>query len=393
MDDNAVTPFRIEISDAAIQDLHDRLDRTRWPDELPDVGWSYGTPLAYLKELAAYWRNDFDWRAAEATLNAYDQFTTTIDGTNVHFLHVRSAEPTARPLLVTHGWPGSVAEFLRILGPLTDPAAHGGDPAEAFHVVAPSIPGYGFSGPTTETGWDLSRVGNAFVELMSRLGYERFGVHGGDWGAMISRSIGLGHTDRVTGVHLTMLPTGIQRTEPTEAELAGLSEADQARLKLSYERTKTFTSDGSAYGMLQSTRPQTLSYALTDSPVGQLSWIAEKFKAWTDSTDRPEDAIDRDQMLTNISIYWFTGTAGSSARLYYESAHAGTGFRGGPPPAGSVPTGVAVFPAELSVPIRQLAEKYDNIVHWAEYEHGGHFAAMEQPDVLVADLRTFFRKV
>ncbi|GAA1694690.1 epoxide hydrolase [Fodinicola feengrottensis] len=391
MDATEVTPFRIDIPDADLADLHERLARTRWPDELPGVGWDYGIPLGYVRELAEYWRTAYDWRAYEARLNEFDQFTTTIDGTNVHFLHVRSPEPSAVPLLVTHGWPGSVAEFLKVLGPLTDPAAHGGDPADAFHVVAPSIPGYGFSGPTTETGWDVGRVATAFGELMTRLGYDRFAVHGGDWGAMISRETGVRHPERVLGVHLTMLPTGVQRSKPTKQDLEGLSEADQKQLVTSYERTIQFQSSGAGYGMLQSTRPQTLAYGLADSPTGQLAWITEKFKEWTDSTDRPEDAVDRDQLLTNVSIYWLTGTAGSSARLYYETAHAGRGWGGPPPPASTVPTGVAVFPKELSLPVRRLAERSDNIVHWTEFEHGGHFAAMEQPEALVGDIRTFFR--
>jgi pimeloyl-ACP methyl ester carboxylesterase len=390
MDPTDLTPFRIDIPDADLADLRDRLARTRWPDELPGVGWAYGIPRDYVRELADYWRTEYDWRKHEAELNEYDQFTTTIDGTNVHFLHVRSPHPNAKPLLVTHGWPGSVAEFLKILGPLTNPD----DPADAFHVVAPSIPGYGFSGPTHETGWNLGRIAAAFGELMARLGYERFGVHGGDWGSMISRQAGIQLADRVTGVHLTMLPSGVQQSKPTDEELAGLSDAERQRLEASYERTTRFRADGAGYGMLQSTRPQTLSYGLTDSAAGQLAWITEKFKEWTDSTDRPEDAVDRDQLLTNVSIYWFTATAGSSARLYYETARAsGGGWGRGKLPSGTAPTGVAVFPKELSLPIRSLAEKSDNIVHWSEFEHGGHFAAMEQPEALVADIRTFFRSL
>jgi pimeloyl-ACP methyl ester carboxylesterase len=388
MEATDITPFRIDIPDADITDLHERLARTRWPDELPGVGWAYGIPLGYVRELADYWRTEYDWRGHEAELNAYDQFTTTIDGTNVHFLHVRSPHPNARPLLVTHGWPGSVAEFLKIIEPLTNPA----DAADAFHLVMPSIPGYGFSGPTGETGWDVPRVASAFGELMSRLGYERFGVHGGDWGSMISRQAGIQLAERVSGVHLTMLPTGVQLTKPTDEELAGLSEAEQKQRVASYEQMVRFRTDGAAYGMQQSTRPQTLSYGLTDSPAGQLAWITEKFKEWTDSADRPEDAVDRDQLLTNVSIYWFTATAGSSARLYYETARSGGGW-GSKRPSSTTPTGVAVFHRELSIPVRSIAEKSDNIVQWTEYEHGGHFAAMEQPEALVADIRTFFRSL
>ena len=390
MDDNAVRPFRIEILDAAIQDLHDRLDRARWPDELPDVGWGYGTPLGYLKELANYWRNEFDWREHEATLNAYDQFTTTIDGANVHFLHVKSPQPNARPLLITHGWPGSVAEFLRILGPLTDPAAHGGDPADAFHVVAPSIPGYGFSGPTTETGWDLARIGNAFAELMTRLGYERYGVHGGDWGAMISRSMGIGHADRITG----RPPQHAADRHPAHrADRGGAGRPERAGAGAAEAVVRAHDAvHPRRFGVRDPALDQAADARVRPARLaGRPAGLDRREVQGVDRfPDRPEDAVDRDQMLTNISIYWFTGTAGSSARLYYESAHAGSGWRG-KPQAGTAPTGVAVFPAELSIPIRRLAEQSDHIVHWAEYDHGGHFAAMEQPNVLVDDIRTFFR--
>jgi pimeloyl-ACP methyl ester carboxylesterase len=385
-----IQPYLLEIPEADLEDLRQRLDRTRWPDELPGVGWAYGVPLGYLRELVAYWRDQYDWRASERQLNDFPQFTTTIDGQRVHFLHVRSPERAAMPLIITHGWPGSVAEFMRMIGPLTDPSAHGGDPADAFHVVAPSIPGYGLSGPTTERGWDVRRVATAFAELMLRLGYRRFGAHGGDWGAGISRDLGLIDPAHVAGVHVTMLSSAVPREQLTTEELAELSEADRERVKESLRRRADFIREGIGYGMIQSTRPQTLAYALTDSPVGQLAWIVEKFREWTDTPDRPEDAVDRDQLLTNVSLYWFTATAGSSARLYYEAAHGGVSWAATDEPS-VTPTGVAVFPREISLPIRRLAERTNPIIHWSEFDRGGHFAAMEVPDVLVGDLREFFR--
>jgi epoxide hydrolase len=301
----------------------------------------------------------------------------------VHFLHVRSPEPGALPLIITHGWPGSIAEFLNVIGPLADPRSHGGDPAGAFHVVAPSMPGYGFSGPARERGWNMRRVAAAWAQLMSRLGYRRYGAQGGDWGSGISRELGVIDAAHVAGVHVTMLTAPVP-DDP--AELAGLTATEQARLGAAAR----FRAEGRGYGMIQSTRPQTLAYALTDSPAGQLAWIVEKFREWTDSTDRPEDAVDRDQMLTNVTIYWLTGTAGSSARLYYETAHSGAQ---GPPEPALVPTGVAVFPREIAPPIRRFAERSSNIVHWSEFDRGGHFAAMEVPDLLVGDVREFFQLV
>jgi microsomal epoxide hydrolase len=380
--DAEIRPFRIDIPQADLDDLRDRLARTRWPDELPGVGWAYGVPAGYLKELAEYWRTSYDWRRHEARLNELPQFTTTIDGANVHFLHVRSPEPGALPLVMTHGWPGSVVEFLEVIGPLTDPRAHGGDPADAFHVVCPSIPGYGFSGPTRETGWDNGRVARAVAELMRRLGCTRYGAQGGDWGAGVSLSLGRIDADHVVGAHVNFLSA---RSYGSEAELENLTEDEKDRLRDS----ERFANELWGYGEIQGTRPQTLAYALTDSPVGQLAWIVEKFKEWTDSSERPEDAVDRDQMLTNVTLYWLTGTAGSSARLYYETSHAGRGGGRGPSLA---PVGVAVFPREIFRPIRRLAERSQPIVHWSEFERGGHFAAMEEPDLLVGDVRAFFRR-
>jgi pimeloyl-ACP methyl ester carboxylesterase len=382
-----MNPFRIEIPQSDLDDLKRRIADTRWPDEMPGVGWDRGVPLEYLKELAEYWQNDYDWRAAEARLNEFPQYLTEIDGTTVHFLHVRSAEPGALPLILTHGWPGTVAEFLDVIGPLTDPAAHGGDPADAFHLVIPSIPGYAFSGPTGQVGWDTARVAGAWVELMRRLGYDRYAVQGGDWGSPISLRLGLADPGHVVGVHLNMCVTF---PPPDPSAMADLDDADLARL----EFTGRFMQDGTGWQRIQSTRPQTLSYALTDSPVGQLAWIAEKYKEWTDSPKVPEDAVSRDHLLTAVSIYWLTATAGSSAQLYYESSHMDADFVrtwGGPWPL-AMPVGVASFPKDAVRPVRRFAENIiPNLTHWSEFDRGGHFPALEQPDLLVGDIRAFAR--
>ncbi|GAA2678884.1 epoxide hydrolase [Streptomyces aculeolatus] len=387
--DGSIRPFRISVPDRDLDDLHHRLDRTRWPDELPGAGWDYGVPRDYLRELVRYWRHEYDWRAAEARLNRWPQFMTTIDGADVHFAHIRSPEPGATPLIVTHGWPGSFVEFERIAGPLTDPRAYGADSADAFHLVLPSIPGFGFSGPTREKGWEHLRVAGAFGELMRRLGYRRYGAQGGDWGAAVSRELGRLYAGDVVGVHLNIIPGAGATAEPAEAELAALGPAERARTLASWQRFQHWSREKQGYADIQSTRPQTLAYALTDSPVGQLAWIAEKFKEWTDSADRPEDAVDRDHLLTNVMIYWLTGTAGSAARLYYERAHAA--YRGRPPERSATPTAYAAFPQENFVVLRHLAERTENIVRWTEFDRGGHFAAMEQPELLVGDVRAFFR--
>lgn len=378
-DDQQIHPFRIDVPQVQLDDLRDRLAATRWPDELPGVDWSYGVPVSYARGLAEHWRTEFDWRAAEAQLNAFPQFTTRIDGQNIHFLHVRSPEPEALPLIITHGWPGSVAEFMKVIRPLTDPAAHGGDGTDAFHVVAPSIPGFGFSGPTTEPGWDLNRVVRAWAELMSRLGYERFGAQGGDSGAVISPMLGRADSAHVAGVHVNGglgFPTG----DP--AEFQGLTEAELSRLGQYQDQ------DRSGYAVMQATRPQTLAFGLHDSPAGQMAWIVEKFKEWTDpARELPEDAVDIDQLLTDISIYWYTGTAASSARLYKENQQSW----GGAAEYSSLPHGVAIFPGDPGV--RRIAEREHKVVHWSEFDRGGHFAAMEAPDLLVEDIRAFFRMV
>ncbi|MCX5016698.1 epoxide hydrolase [Streptomyces sp. NBC_00555] len=379
--------FRLDVAQAELDDLGERLGRVRWPDELPGVGWAYGIPLGEMRELVEYWRGEYDWRAAEARLNAWPQFTTVIDGARVHFAHLRSPEPDATPLLMTHGWPGSFVEFQRVAGPLTDPRAHGGDPADAFHLVLPSIPGFGLSGPTTETGWEFKRVARAFGVLMERLGYEAYGVQGGDWGAAISRELGRIRPRNVVGVHLNLLPGGGAIEEPGAEELAALSPDERERTLASWERYRVWARERQGYADIQATRPQTLAYGLNDSPVGLLAWIGEKFAEWSD----PRSPIDRDQMLTNVMLYWLSGTAGSAARIYYERAHAD--YFGQPPEVSRTPTALADFPRDNFIPLRHVAARTDNIVRWTSYERGGHFPAMEVPELLVGDVRAFFRQM
>ena len=381
--DASIRPFRIEVPETDLDDLRERLARTRWPDEMPGVGWSRGVPLGYLKELAEYWRTDYDWRANEARLNGFPQFTTVIDGQVIHFLHVRSPEPDALPLVMTHGYPSSIAEFAGLIGPLTDPRGHGGDPADAFHVVIPSLPGFGFSSPVAETGWELARTAKAWVELMRRLGYERYGAHGGDVGAGVSGDLGIHDPDRVVGAHVTTDPTALALIGgmlPDEAE--DMTESQKDRLR----ELRGWEADGRGYLQIQTTRPQTLAYGLNDSPAYQLAWIVEKFKEWTSpAAELPEDAVDRDQMLTNVSIYWFTGTGTSAARFIYEAAHAERDW-GAMSPA---PAGMAVFAADDL--LERVLNGDGHIEHWSQFESGGHFPAMEVPDLLVGDIRKFFR--
>lgn len=380
----ATRPFRIDIPEADLQDLRERLARTRWPRELPGVGWSRGVPLAYLEGLARYWGETYDWRAQEARLNRLPQFTTSLDGANVHFLHLRSPEPDALPLVITHGWPGSFVEYLRVLGPLADPRRHGGDPTDAFHLVVPTIPGFGFSGPAPETGWSTVRTAHAWAELMQGLGYQRYGAQGGDVGAIISPELGRLAPDHVAGVHVNAASVGFIPPGPIDpAVVAELSDAERVKL----DKIQRFTTDQWGYNALQSTRPQTLAYALTDSPAGQLAWIVEKFKEWTDEAhELPEEAVDRDDLLTDVSLYWLTGTGGSSAQIYYENMH---GLSWAPPERSRVPTAVANFAQDVA--IRRFAESGNTITRWTEFDRGGHFAAMEAPDLFIDDVRAFFR--
>nr|WP_239128274.1 epoxide hydrolase [Planobispora siamensis] len=417
---DGIRPFRIDIPQARLDDLAARLAGTRWPDELPGVGWSRGVPVGYLKELAEYWRTGYDWRVHEAAINEHPQYVTTVDGQNIHFLHVRSPEPDAVPLLLLHGWPGGVVDFLDVIGPLSDPRAHGGDPSAAFHLVIPSLPGFGFSTPLAGPGMNAARMAGLFVRLMDLLGYERYGVQGYDTGSWVAPEVGKQAPERVVGIHVNAMitfPVG------AEGEMDGLSEAEQRR----WRRMQDFN-DG--YLQCNAKRPQTVTYGLHDSPVGQLAWIVEKFKELTEPEEGlPEDSVDRDRILTDVSIYWLTGTAGSAAQIYYEEISAGAwsesadagawsegagwgeetggstgtgesagwgeetgGDAGGwAPQRGTVPTGVLVSAHDVTV--RRWAERDHDIVHWTELGKGGHFLSMEAPDLLVGDVRAFFAKV
>jgi hypothetical protein len=366
-------PFRAEIPQDELDDLQERLARVRWPDEPPGAGGRYGVPRDYVRELVEHWRTGFDWRVAEAKLNAHPQFTTTIDGATVHLVHVRSPEPDALALICTHGWPMSVFEYLDLIGPLTDPRAHGGDPADAFHLVIPSIPGVALSGPTTEPGWDTQRIARAWASLMERVGYERYGAHGNDSGSLISPELGRVAPERVAGVHVTQLfsfPSG----DP--AEFAGMSEEDMAALQF----LERFTAGGGlAYNAYQSAQPQTLAYALQDSPAGWLAWVTQLFQRW----------LAPDAILTHASAYWLTGTVGSSIRRYYEDVHAAAR----PTEPTTAPTGVAIF-AEDFQSVRRFADRdHANIVSWNRYDRGSHFAPEDAPDLLLGDIRGFFREL
>jgi pimeloyl-ACP methyl ester carboxylesterase len=374
----AMEPSPIAVPDADLDDLRARLRRTRWPEAETVDDWSQGIPLAYVCELCEHWAGAYDWRATEARLNALGPFRTEIDGLGIHGLHVRSPEPGALPLVLTHGWPGSVIEFLDVIGPLADPVAHGGDAADAFHVVVPALPGYGFSDKPSAPGWNVERIGQGWAELMARLGYDRYGAQGGDWGAMVTTAVAAADPDHVAGVHVNM---------PVAAPVAGEGGLDEeaARALAAYEEHRRW---GTGYSKQQSTRPQTLGYGLVDSPAGQCAWIVEKFWAWTDCDGHPENAVARDALLDNVMLYWLPGAGASSARLYWES------FRSPALEPVTVPSGVSLFPKEIMCPPRAWVEaRFTDLRHWNELDRGGHFAAMEQPDLFVDELRTFFRTV
>ncbi|AIT81420.1 epoxide hydrolase family protein [Novosphingobium pentaromativorans] len=380
-----VTPFKAHVSDDVINDLKLRLARTRWPDEPEDAGWDYGTNLAYLKELCDYWQDGFDWRKAEARFNAFPQFMTEIDGQNVHFYHIRSPEPDATAMIITHGYPGSVAEFLDIFGPLTDPRAHGGNPKDAFHIVAPSIPGYGFSGPTKGKGFSTRQAARINVRLMEMLGYDRYIAQGGDWGAGISGLVATYVPDRLIGLHLNLM-VGAPADPANPAD--GLTEDDLAYLKwkAAYEENE------SGYQVIQRTKPQSLAYGLNDSPAGLAAWIVEKFKTWSDCGEDIESSYTKDQLLENIMLYWVTQTINSAMRLYYESL--GPGRLVNDIRSISVPVGHARFPAEIRRTPRKWAETIcSNIVRWEEQPRGGHFAALEAPDLFIDEIRAFARQL
>jgi pimeloyl-ACP methyl ester carboxylesterase len=365
-----LVPFRVDVPDADLDDLRRRIAATRWPDAETVDDWSQGVPLAYARELAAHWAEVYDWRATEARLNALPQFRTSIDGVGVHFVHVRSPREDARPLLLTHGWPGSVAEYLEVIEPLTDPPA--GEPA--FHVVIPSLPGYGFSDKPTGGGWTLERVASAWAELMARLGYDSYLAHGNDWGSFITALIGHADPAHVAGIHLVMpfAAAPEQQVELSEEDYAGLA------------ALKTFQQNESAYAAIQSTRPQSLAYGLTDSPAGQLAWVAEKYWAWSDHDGDAEKVIPRDRILDMVSVCWFTATAASSARLYWES------YNKSPLTRVDVPAGFSVYPADARMPKAWCEHRFTDLRYWREMPSGGHFPALESPETLVRELRTFF---
>src|SRR4051794_30763437 len=376
----AVNPYRISVADAVLDDLKSRLRNTRWPEAEPVDDWSQGAPLQWIKEVCRYWAEDYDWRRREALLNRFAQFTTEIDGLDIHFQHVRSPHPDALPLIITHGWPGSVVEFHKVIEPLTNPTAHGGNAADAFHVICPSLPGFGFSAKPAATGWGVDRIAQAWAVLMDRLGYVRYGAQGGDWGSAITTALGAQDAAHCAGIHITLAMS-------TRPDVEGQPTPEETR---ALNGIKYYADWDSGYSKQQSTRPQTLGYALTDSPSGQAAWILEKFWAWTDCNGHPENIFTRDELLDNVMLYWATASAASSARLYWESFAPNKRVR----PTVTVPTGVAVFPKEIVTPVRKWMEAgYANIIHWNEMPKGGHFAAFEQPDLFVGEVSDFFRKI
>ncbi len=375
---NKIASFNIKIPDADIADLKRRLAATRWVDEETVDDWSQGFPLAYLKELCAYWEKDYDWRSRESQLNRFAQFKTKIDGLDIHFLHVPSPEPDATPLLMTHGWPGSVVEFQKVIEPLTDPASHGGEAADAFHLVCPSLPGYGFSDKPTQTGWGPVRIADAWAALMQRLGYSQYISQGGDWGAVVSSCIGARDPDHCMGIHLNMVmapPTEESLTDPTKFEKSALATMEY------FDRRER------GYGVQQVTRPQTLGYGLVDSPVGQAAWILEKFHAWTDCDVHPENVLTRDELLDNVMLYWLPAAGASSARLYWETVT--------PPELEmEVPVCASIFPKEMYRPSRRWCEAhYRKLAYYNVAEKGGHFAAFEQPKIFVDEVRAAARAI
>jgi pimeloyl-ACP methyl ester carboxylesterase len=384
-----VRPFSINISQEALDDLRERLARANLPDQLPGREWSRGVPVSYIKELADYWRTHYDWREQEARLNQFPQFITEIDGQTIHFLHVSSPEQNALPLLILHGYPSSFVEFMRIIGPLTDPRAYGGDPTDAFHVVVPSLPGYGFSIPVQEAGWEIYRTSQAMAEVMRRLGYEQYLALGSDIGAGVIGMLGSTDPDHIIGAHISTDPTALAllgapiadpKDDPT------LTQAEKQRL----QDLRELQAEGKGYLHIQSTKPQTLAYAIADSPVGQLAWIGEKFEAWTNvSAALPDQAVDRDQLLTNVSLYWFTRTGASAANFIYEASHSSAPWAAG----SNTPTGFAAFNVKyVEKTMRQMVDPENQVEHWSNFDQGGHFPAMEAPDLLVADARKFFQQ-
>ena len=376
---DAITPFKIAISDAELNDLKRRLQATRWPDKETPDDWSQGIPLQYVQDVCRYWADRYDWRAREARLNRFPQFRTTIDGVGFHFVHVRSPHSNALPLVMTHGWPGSIVEFQKVIEPLTDPTQHGGSAGDAFHVVCPTLPGYGFSDKPTAPGWNVERIGRAWSVLMPRLGYPRYVAQGGDWGSIVTTAIGLNDTKNCLGIHLNM-----PIVTPDPATMNDLSDLEKSALA----GMQHYQDWDSGYSKQQGTRPQTLGYGLADSPSGQAAWILEKFWAWTDCNGHPENVLTRDELLDNVMLYWLTDSAASSARLYWES------FNKVSRDPVSIPVGCSIFPKEIFRCSKRWAEKrFQKLVYWNELDKGGHFAAFERPDVFVNEVRSCFRQM
>jgi epoxide hydrolase len=376
-DDAAVRPFRIDVPDGVLDDLRQRLAHTRWPEPETVDDWSQGAPLAWIQDMCAYWGAEYDWRSREARLNRFDQFITAIDGLDIHFVHQRSPHADALPLVITHGWPGSIVEFHKVIEPLTNPTEHGGDASDAFHVVCPTLPGFGFSGKPATTGWGVERIADAWAALMARLGYDRYLAQGGDWGSAVTRSIGGQDPQHCAAIHITLAmgTRPLIEGEPTVEEQRAIRGAEY------------YQAWDSGYSKQQATRPQTVGYGLADSPAGQAAWILEKFWAWTDCDGHPENVLNRDELLDNLMFYWATNSATSSARIYWESFGKRRAVNL------SVPVGVTVYPKEIVPPVRTWMEAdYPNIVHWSEQPKGGHFAAFEQPELFVDDIRTCFRQ-
>ena len=377
-----IEPFTINVPESVLMDLKDRLARARMPDEPEGVGWRLGTNQAYMKQLVDYWRDEFDWREQERRLNQFEQFKTTIDDIDIHFVHRRSQEPSAFPLILTHGWPGSFAEFAKVIGPLTNPVGYGGRAEDAFHVVIPSIPGYGFSDRPRQLGYGRERTAAIFTELMARLGYERYGAQGGDLGAGISRLLAINDAEHVAGLHLNLCSA--DPPDPNNPT-AGVPPAEVALMR---ERAAFWTDEERGYSHIQGTKPQTLGYGLNDSPVGLAAWIVEKYRSWCDCEGNPETKFSKDELLTTITIYWVTQTATSAARYYYESRHSGS------PPSTQrveVPTACTAFPKEFRFTPRRWLEARYNLARFTIMPSGGHFAASEEPELFVDDVRAFFR--
>lgn len=379
MSNDAIRPFEIVISDAVLADLKQRLANTRWPEKETVKDWSQGIPLAYTQEVCDYWLNSYDWRARETLLNKYPQFMTELNGLDIHFIHARSSHPDARPLLMTHGWPGSIVEFQKVIGPLIDPVAHGGNAEDAFHVVCPALPGYGFSGKPSDTGWSIEKIAETWNQLMLRLDYDEYFAQGGDWGAAVTAAIGMQNLGNCQAIHLNMVIV-----EPDPATMGDLTPLEQSALA----GMQHYSDHDSGYSKQQSTRPQTVGYGLSDSPVGQMAWILEKYWAWMDCEGHPENVLSKDELLDNIMLYWCNASAASSARLYWES------FNDLSRDDIVLATGCSVYPKEIFRASRRWAERrFKNLIHWNELDKGGHFAAFEVPETFVKEVRNCFRQL